>query len=78
MPYFRVHHAICLVELGRYDEAEPLLLESYPNLRPLPDADTRETLRYLVKLYDAWGKPEKAAEWRAKLREEEDVNRQDE
>ena len=27
----------------------------------------------LVDLYDAWGKPEKAAEWRAKLPTEQDV-----
>jgi hypothetical protein len=26
-----------------------------------------DTVRQLVDVYDAWGKPEKAAEWRAKL-----------
>ncbi|MCH7557751.1 MAG: hypothetical protein IIB56_09885 [Planctomycetes bacterium] len=28
---------------------------------------TQESLNNLVELYEAWGKPEKAAEWRAKL-----------
>ena len=27
----------------------------------------REALERIVKLYDAWGQPRKAAEWRAKL-----------
>ncbi len=73
MPFVRAHHGMCLVELGRYEEAEPLLLEAYPRLDPLPDVDTRETIRYLVKLYDTWGKPDKAAEWRAKLPTEQEA-----
>ncbi len=28
---------------------------------------------YLADLYDAWGKPEKVAEWRAKLPAEQDA-----
>ncbi len=28
---------------------------------------------YLADLYDAWGKPEKAAEWRAKLPAEQET-----
>ena len=28
---------------------------------------TLESLNNLIKLYEAWGKPEKAEEWRAKL-----------
>ncbi|MFQ5413764.1 MAG: tetratricopeptide repeat protein [Phycisphaerae bacterium] len=58
-----------LVMLGRFDEAEPLLIESYPIIReargdrpPTPDA-----LKRIVRLYDAWGKPDKAAEYRALL-----------
>jgi tetratricopeptide (TPR) repeat protein len=29
--------------------------------------DTQESIKSLVELYEAWGKPEKAEEWRAKL-----------
>ena len=29
-----------------------------------------EALERLVQLYDAWGKPDQAAEWRAKLAKE--------
>ncbi len=67
MPVVRVHHGMCLVELAQYEEAEPLLLEAYRGLLLDPALDTKDTIRYLVKLYDTWGKPEKAAEWRAKL-----------
>ncbi len=77
MPVVRAHHGMCLVELGQYEEAEPLLLEAYPRLRPLPDPDTKDTIRYLVKLYDAWGKPEKAAEYRELLPEPEGVTATD-
>jgi hypothetical protein len=60
----------------KFAEAEPLLLEGYqgmvqrkermgwmgvPNLYHLDRA--RE---WIVQLYQAWGKPEKAAEWRKK------------
>ncbi len=31
-------------------------------------ANTLAAFSYLIDLYDAWGKPEKAAEWRAKRR----------
>ena len=33
--------------------------------------DTLDSLNKLVELYEAWGKPEKAEEWRAKLPTEE-------
>ena len=73
MSYIRAHHGWCLVELGRYEEAEPLLLETYSRLPSLPDVATRDTTRYLAILYDAGGKPEKAAEWRAKLPVEQEA-----
>ncbi len=34
-------------------------------------------MNVVVDLYDTWGKPAKAAEWRAKLPEEEDSKEQD-
>jgi hypothetical protein len=58
----------------KYPEAEPLMLSGReglvaressipaPNRGCLPDAGRR-----LISLYTDWGKPEKAAEWKAKL-----------
>lgn len=61
----------CLVALRRFAEAEPLLLRSHgvytTNYRH--DPDVRGILGDLVSLYDAWGKPEKAAQYRAILKE---------
>jgi tetratricopeptide (TPR) repeat protein len=53
---------------GKHAEAEALLVEGYEKMAP-PEPLTvrkREALERIVKLYEAWGKPEKAAEWRAK------------
>jgi hypothetical protein len=63
----------CLTARGKYAEAEPLLLAGYdgmlqrakemrPGNNSLTDAGQR-----LVRLYEAWGKPELAADWRAKV-----------
>ena len=60
---------------GKYAEAEPLLLEAYERLQQgaeAPPEEKRAVLEALIKLYDAWGKPDKAAEWRGKLGEESD------
>jgi tetratricopeptide (TPR) repeat protein len=59
-----------LAEKGDYAEAEPLLLQSYEELTNEPMAwphRQREALERIVRLYDAWGKPDQAAEWRSKL-----------
>jgi tetratricopeptide (TPR) repeat protein len=48
--------------------AESLLVDVYNRQRThlgVHHPDTRETARDLVKLYDAWGKPEKAAQYEA-------------
>ena len=58
----------CLSAQGRYAEAEPLLLGSYPafaSTQGVPPQRAREALDRIVALYQAWGKPEKAAQWRA-------------
>ena len=54
---------------GRYEEAEPLLLEGYESMNPPPNSAIRksEALERVVHLYESWGKPEKAAEWRTRL-----------
>jgi non-specific serine/threonine protein kinase/serine/threonine-protein kinase len=63
-----------LLGRGRYAEAESLLLDSYEGLRgPKSRLRREETPRIaeagarIVELYDAWGKKDKAAEWRAQL-----------
>jgi hypothetical protein len=68
-----------LTGLERYEEAETYLLAGHASLdESLPAGRRTQKLppavERLVRLYDAWGKPEKAAEWRAKLAEFEDSN----
>ncbi len=66
---WRVHgarsvHGACLTGLGRHQEAETLLLESYEALRDLRGEDasaTRETRERLIELYRRSGRPEQAA-----------------
>jgi len=56
-----------LAGLGRYDEAEPLLLGSFQALQPEKRAAIylEDARRRLVDLYDAWNKPESAATYRS-------------
>ena len=59
-----------LVALARYDEAEAVLLDARHDLDAMPRPHGRElkaTMARLITLYDAWGKPGKAAEYRALL-----------
>ncbi|HEY1375640.1 MAG TPA: serine/threonine-protein kinase, partial [Gemmataceae bacterium] len=61
-----------LLDVKAYAEAEPLLLEGYDGQKRRAAANPArltEALERLVRLYDAWGQPERAAEWRAKLDE---------
>jgi hypothetical protein len=59
-----------LVSLGRYNEAETVLLDARGDLAslraPQPVA-MKATLTRLVELYTAWGKQERAATYRALL-----------
>jgi hypothetical protein len=54
----------------RHDKAEQLLLDAFngrtTKLGP-KHPHTIESLRNLIKLYEAWNKPEEAETWRAKL-----------
>ncbi len=59
----------CLAGLGHYDEAESLMLEGYRMLQtvePMRRIHTNNARLRLVALYEDWGKPEKANEWRDK------------
>jgi serine/threonine protein kinase/tetratricopeptide (TPR) repeat protein len=56
----------------KYAEAEPLLLEGYEGMKQRADKipvgakpHLAEALERLVQLYEAWGKPDEAAKWRA-------------
>lgn len=55
-----------------------LSCSSKPSIHRLKLGDrhshTQKSLNNLIELYEAWGKPEKAEEWRAKLPKAEDTN----
>ncbi len=59
-----------LTARGAYEEAESLLLAALETLgtaRPDADPYTRITLERLATLYEAWGRPEDGAPYRARL-----------
>ena len=58
----------------KYPEAEPLIVQGYEGMkvreaRIPPQAKPRlaQAAERVVRLYEAWGKPDQAAAWRAKL-----------
>jgi serine/threonine protein kinase len=60
-----------LLSQKKYAEAEPLILQGYDGVKaretkipPLNKKYLTEAAERVVELYQAWGKPEKAAEWR--------------
>ncbi|MHC4944287.1 MAG: serine/threonine-protein kinase [Planctomycetota bacterium] len=54
----------CLVKLGRYEEGEKLLLDSYDVLASNEDSYyILHALSSLVELYEAWDKPEEAQKY---------------
>ncbi len=69
----------CLLGESKYTEAEPLILSGYEGLKarepkiPPPVARLRlaEAEGRVVRLYQLWGKPDKAAEWRKRLGQKE-------
>jgi hypothetical protein len=57
----------CLIKQRRYQEAESLLIESDEGLRAtMVERNPRrvESRQRLVRLYEAWGKPDLAARYR--------------
>ena len=59
-----------LAKLRQFEEAEKLLRTSYASLESQDKkrmGDISSTLKSIVELYELWGKPEQAAEYRAKL-----------
>ena len=70
----RIYYGECLTELAQYQQAERLLLAAHSVLKGNLGEDnewTETAISHLVKLYESWGKPEKAAEYRAMLTKEE-------
>ena len=60
----------CLTIERRYNEAEPLLLESYESLKSSQDANNPRTqlaLQRLITLYENWRKLDSARAYREKL-----------
>jgi hypothetical protein len=75
-PYVMSLLGASLLGQKKFADAEPLLLQGYQGLQqrqtslpPYLNAPRRitESLERLVQLYDAWGKPAQAAEWKKKL-----------
>ena len=65
---------VIYTEQGDYNKTEPLLIEAVKGYRlKLGDTHphTLESWKNLIDLYEAWGKPEKAEEWRKKLQQTE-------
>jgi tetratricopeptide (TPR) repeat protein len=65
-----IHYGICLTRMGRYESAEKMLLAGYEELHHQEGdyrVHTQEAAAGLAELYRAWGRPEWAAEWQAKL-----------
>jgi non-specific serine/threonine protein kinase/serine/threonine-protein kinase len=63
-------HGACLRELGRFDEAEAVLLRAHGLLARLVGTDDYRTQRVvteLVALYEARSDQQRAEEWRARL-----------
>jgi hypothetical protein len=63
-----------LLGQGRYDEAQPLIIEGYEGLEarqakiPAPSrARVSEATERVVRLYDSWGNSDRAAAWKIRL-----------
>jgi hypothetical protein len=63
-----------LLGQARYAEAEPLVIQGYEGMKareatiPKPGKSRlSEAAERPLRLYEAWGKPEKVAEWKLKL-----------
>ena len=64
-----------LTDQGRYQEAQELLLagqEAMAGDSGASDTRKHESIERLVKLYEAWGRPDQAASWRARQDAEHD------
>ncbi len=66
----RAGYGSCLTKMGRYPEAEALLLTAHDGLKASvgeKNTRTRKAVESLVALYEAWGRPDDATRYRAML-----------
>lgn len=59
-----------VARLGRYDEAERLLLDNFPHLGQATgahDRRTRRALEWTASLYEDWDKPQEADRYRRRI-----------
>lgn len=71
----KVNYGRALVKLQHYDESESLLLSGWQGLRNALGETNHNSvyaLQNLVELYTAWGKPEKASQYRTRLPKDEE------
>ncbi len=73
----RSGYGACLTKLDRSPEAEEHLLAAYERLKDTMGEAEPRTIERLVELYEAWGKSDQAAQWRAKLPEPIEVSEGD-
>jgi serine/threonine-protein kinase len=67
-PEARSHLGACLARMERFEQAEPLLVDGYEGLLETQGPGhrrTRAALERVIVFYEAWGRPQKAAEFRA-------------
>ncbi len=66
-----MHNLATIVDaFKRYDDAEAIYLKTIEGkIKVYPDGhpSTGRTMQRLISMYERWGKPQKAAEWRARL-----------
>ena len=62
---------------AKFGDAEPVLLQGYDGMKqrvaqipPEARIRLRKVVEWIVSLYEAWGKPAKAAEWRKTLEQQ--------
>jgi pentatricopeptide repeat protein len=69
MAVYRRHYGACLSAKGDYGAAEGQLKDALATISSISTAhlDTQNTLTELVRLYEAWGRPQQAAPYRAQL-----------
>ncbi len=70
--------AVLFEQQAKCQEAEDLLLEAIKGGRlKLGDkhSHAQQSLNSLIELYEAWGKPEEAEQWRAKLPQTENMRK---
>jgi tetratricopeptide (TPR) repeat protein len=70
IPLLRMNCAECLIDLERCEESEELLFQAYRSFRSSlgeKHIRTQKTVKLMIRLYEAWNKPDEAGEWRNKL-----------